>query len=42
MGEILGRGLGVPTLTVMEGGYAVDALGVNVSNLLQALEGSAG
>jgi acetoin utilization deacetylase AcuC-like enzyme len=42
MGEILGRGLGVPTLTVMEGGYAVDALGVNVSNLLQALEGAAG
>jgi acetoin utilization deacetylase AcuC-like enzyme len=38
MGEILGRSLGVPTLTVMEGGYAVDALGVNVSNLLQALE----
>jgi acetoin utilization deacetylase AcuC-like enzyme len=41
MGEVVGRGLGVPTLTVMEGGYAVDALGVNVANLLQALEGSA-
>ncbi|WP_373502317.1 histone deacetylase family protein [Aestuariivirga sp.] len=31
-------GLGLPTLFVMEGGYAVEALGVNIVNTLQAFE----
>jgi len=31
-------GLGLPTHFVMEGGYAVDALGINVCNLLTAFE----
>ena len=30
---------GLPTLFVMEGGYAVDALGVNAVNVLQGFEG---
>jgi acetoin utilization deacetylase AcuC-like enzyme len=33
--------LGLPTLFVMEGGYAVDALGVNVVNLLTGFEQAA-
>lgn len=36
----LGRriaGLGLPVLTVMEGGYAVDALGANVASFLEGL-----
>jgi acetoin utilization deacetylase AcuC-like enzyme len=33
-------GVGVPTLFVMEGGYATEALGVNVANVLQGFEGS--
>ncbi|MEP3050116.1 MAG: histone deacetylase family protein [Erythrobacter sp.] len=32
--------LGLPMLTVMEGGYAIDALGDNVSAFLAGLEGS--
>jgi acetoin utilization deacetylase AcuC-like enzyme len=39
MGEAIGR-LGLPTLIVMEGGYAVEALGVNVVNFLSAFEGA--
>ncbi len=31
-------GLGLPTLVVMEGGYAVDALGANVAALLSGVE----
>ncbi|HSX75086.1 MAG TPA: histone deacetylase family protein, partial [Shinella sp.] len=31
---------GLPTLFVMEGGYAVDALGVNAVNVLQGFEGA--
>jgi len=37
----LGRriaGLGLPVLTVMEGGYAVDALGANVASFLEGLD----
>jgi len=30
--------LGVPTLIVMEGGYAVDALGANVAAFLEGFE----
>jgi acetoin utilization deacetylase AcuC-like enzyme len=33
-------GLGVPTLFVMEGGYAVDAIGTNVAGVLTGFEGS--
>lgn len=33
-------GLGLPTLFVMEGGYAIEALGVNVVNALSAFEGA--
>lgn len=39
----LGRdlaGVGLPTLFVMEGGYAVDAIGVNVANTLEGFEGA--
>jgi acetoin utilization deacetylase AcuC-like enzyme len=35
-------GLGVPTLIVMEGGYAVDALGANVAAFLAGFEAPAG
>ena len=38
--EVLGRriaGLGLPSLVVMEGGYAVDALGANVASFLEGL-----
>tara|TARA_B100000678_G_scaffold220677_1_gene188008 strand:- start:2903 stop:3922 length:1020 start_codon:yes stop_codon:yes gene_type:complete len=34
--------LGLPTLVVMEGGYAVDALGANVAAFLKGLEQAAG
>jgi acetoin utilization deacetylase AcuC-like enzyme len=33
-------GLGLPTLIVMEGGYAVEAIGVNAVNVLQGFEGA--
>ncbi|MFO1062110.1 MAG: histone deacetylase family protein [Dongiaceae bacterium] len=33
-------GLGLPTLFVMEGGYAVEALGVNAVNVLAGFEGA--
>ncbi len=33
--------LGLPTLFVMEGGYAVDALGVNTVNVLSGFEAEA-
>ena len=35
MGERLAA-VGLPTVLVFEGGYAVDAVGVNVVNVLQA------
>lgn len=35
------KALGLPTLFVMEGGYAVEQLGVNAVNVLQAFEHSA-
>ena len=35
MGERIAR-VGLPTVIVFEGGYAVDAVGVNVANVLQA------
>lgn len=41
LGEAIG-GLRVPTLIVLEGGYAVDALGANVLNGLSALANGAG
>ena len=31
-------GLGLPTLVVMEGGYAVEAIGLNAVNVLQGFE----
>jgi acetoin utilization deacetylase AcuC-like enzyme len=31
-------GLGVPTLFVFEGGYAVDAIGINAVNVLTGFE----
>lgn len=37
MGRMI-AGLGLPTLFVMEGGYAVEALGVNAVNVLQGFE----
>lgn len=39
LGERLAR-LGLPTLFVLEGGYAVEAIGVNVVNVLQAFDGA--
>ena len=33
--------LGLPTLFIMEGGYAVEAIGVNAVNVLQGFEGAA-
>ena len=33
------RALDLPTLTVMEGGYRIDALGSNVEAYLAGLEG---
>ncbi len=40
MGERIAA-LGLPTLVVMEGGYAVDALGANVAAFLAGIEGAA-
>jgi acetoin utilization deacetylase AcuC-like enzyme len=37
-GEIIGR-LGLPTLFIMEGGYAVEEIGINAVNVLQGFEG---
>ena len=34
MGERIAR-LGLPTLFIMEGGYAVEAIGINAVNVLQ-------
>ncbi len=41
LGERLAR-LGLPTLFVMEGGYAVEAIGVNAVNVLLGFEGRRG
>ncbi|HHJ4328329.1 TPA: histone deacetylase family protein [Klebsiella pneumoniae] len=38
MGERIAA-LGIPTLFIMEGGYAVEAIGVNAVNVLQGFEG---
>ncbi len=40
MGETI-AGLGLPVLFVMEGGYAVEELGVNVANVLEGFEQAA-
>lgn len=40
MGERIAA-LGLPTLFIMEGGYAVEAIGVNAVNVLQGYEGAA-
>ena len=32
--------LGLPTLFIMEGGYAVEAIGVNAVNVLEGFEGA--
>ena len=37
MGDNIGR-LGLPTLFVMEGGYALDDIGTNVVNVLTGFE----
>ena len=37
MGEAIGK-LGLPTLFVMEGGYAVEEIGINAINVLQGFE----
>ena len=37
MGEIIGK-LGLQTLFVMEGGYAVEEIGINAINVLQGFE----
>jgi acetoin utilization deacetylase AcuC-like enzyme len=34
--------LGLPTLFVMEGGYAVEAIGTNVAGVLRGFEGGPG
>lgn len=39
IGERIGR-LGMPTLFVMEGGYAVEAIGVNAVGVLEGFEGA--
>ncbi|MCA4129150.1 hypothetical protein LDY98_23335, partial [Pseudomonas aeruginosa] len=39
-GERIAR-LGLPTLFIMEGGYAVEAIGINAVNVLQGYEGAA-
>lgn len=41
MGELIGR-LGKPTLFVMEGGYAVEDIGINAVNVLSGFESVAG
>jgi len=37
MGERIAR-LGLPTLFVMEGGYAVEEIGINAVNVLEGFE----
>ncbi|VFT26918.1 acetylpolyamine aminohydrolase [Pseudomonas aeruginosa] len=37
MGEAIGK-LGLATLFVMEGGYAVEEIGINAVNVLQGFE----
>lgn len=37
MGQRIAR-LGVPTLFVMEGGYAVEEIGINAVNVLEGFE----
>ena len=37
MGELI-AGLGLPTLFVMEGGYAVEEIGINAVNVLSAFD----
>lgn len=37
MGEVIGR-LGLQTLFVMEGGYAVEEIGINAVNVLQGFD----
>ncbi len=37
MGRAIGE-LGLPTLFVMEGGYAIEAIGINVANALNGFE----
>ena len=37
-GEVIGR-LGLPSLFIMEGGYAVEEIGINAVNVLQGFEG---
>lgn len=39
MGEMIGA-LRLPTVAILEGGYAIDALGINAAVFLAALEGS--
>jgi len=39
LGEKIGR-LSLPTLFIMEGGYAVEQIGINVVNLLTGFEGA--
>ena len=41
IGREIGK-LNLPTLFVMEGGYAVEALGINVVNVLAAYEAKPG
>lgn len=38
MGEMIASS-GVPVLTLMEGGYGVPEIGLNVANVLKGLEG---
>jgi acetoin utilization deacetylase AcuC-like enzyme len=40
MGARIAR-LGKPTLFVMEGGYAVEEIGINAVNVLEGFEGAA-
>jgi acetoin utilization deacetylase AcuC-like enzyme len=39
LGQRLAK-VGVPTLFLLEGGYAIDALGTNCVNVLEGFEGS--
>jgi acetoin utilization deacetylase AcuC-like enzyme len=41
MGERIAK-LGVPTLFVMEGGYAVEEIGINAVNVLEGFESAQG
>ena len=38
MGEMIAK-TGIPVLTLMEGGYGVPEIGLNVANVLKGLEG---